>query len=169
MGYIDDKIREIYNMLKSDGISKIASGKDTLKYFQNLNELSDKLIKIANSSDITLSDLEDFIHKKGDFSMKNKDVLIKTASILRALARYLDKEQLQKEAQAKSIIESKLRSLGVEVDKEKIEKIAKNNDVVDILSKISYDKAPSIGNAENASDAGGLTSADERFLRFLGL
>lgn len=169
MGYIDDRISEIHKMIQEEGIDKKASdGKPNLKYFSEIIDLADNLVKAANSDDITIEDIRNFLYKKGDYGM-DKSVLLKTASILRAVADHLNKEQIQKEAQAKTIVQEKLQTLGVDVEPEKVEKIAKNKEVVDVLSKISYDRVPSVGGPEDTSSAGGNTNADERFLRFLGL
>jgi len=169
MTYIDDKISEVYKIVKqAESIYKTASDKyDGIKYGKDLIDLSNRLMKIANN-DITIDDLRNFLYKKGDSNM-NKDVFIKTAKVLRALANHVNKETIKKESSAKSLIKEKLSSLGVDIDEAKIGKIAKDQDIVDLFNKISFDKAPSVGAKDDSYSSDSGSNADERFLKWLGL
>jgi len=101
----------------------------------------------------------------------DKEVLLKTASILRALAQKINEERLEKEASARKEIMSKLSSLGVEASDKEVEALVKNPEVVKVFSKVSADVAPSIGSETTPGESpnmNGLTP-EERFLRALGL
>jgi hypothetical protein len=101
----------------------------------------------------------------------NKEVLLKTASILRALAQKINEERLEKEASARKEIMSKLSSLGIEFSDKEVEAIVKNPEVRKVFDKISADIAPGVGSevAPGESPNAGTLTPEDRFLRFLGL